>query len=107
MYETVVAFLRPYTLLWLVLLVAVINLWRKRRETRRRLLLVTIPFVALQLISTPLVAHLVLAGGVFSPDEVRDRAELADDTRLRCLYAAELYRQGPACPILVSGGKVD
>jgi uncharacterized SAM-binding protein YcdF (DUF218 family) len=38
---------------------------------------------------------------------VRGRAELADDTRLRCLYAAELYRQGPACPILVSGGKVD
>jgi uncharacterized SAM-binding protein YcdF (DUF218 family) len=41
------------------------------------------------------------------PDEVWDRAELADDTRLRCLYAAQLYRQGPACPVLVSGGKVD
>src|ERR1700682_5713445 len=130
MYEAVVALVRPHTVLWLILLVAVVNLWRKRRETRGRVLLLTIPFAALQLVSTPVVAHLalgslewqypplesrpadcqaivVLAGGILPPDEVRDRAELADATRLRCLYAAELYCQGPACPVLVSGGKVD
>jgi uncharacterized SAM-binding protein YcdF (DUF218 family) len=130
MYEVVVALLRPYTVFCLILLVAVVNLWWRRRETRGRLLLLTIPFVVLQLVSTPAVAHLalgslewryppleirpsdcqaivVLAGGILPPDEVRDRTELADDTRLRCLYAAELYRQGPACPVLVSGGKVD
>jgi uncharacterized SAM-binding protein YcdF (DUF218 family) len=30
-----------------------------------------------------------------------------EDTLHRCLHAARLYREGPACPILVSGGKVD
>jgi uncharacterized SAM-binding protein YcdF (DUF218 family) len=40
-----------------------------------------------------------------SEDETR--YELDEDTLARCRYAAELYRQGPACPVLVSGGKVD
>jgi uncharacterized SAM-binding protein YcdF (DUF218 family) len=130
MYETVATLLRPYTLIWLFLLVGVVTLWCKRRETRGRLLLLTIPFVALHLLSTPMVAHLALgtlewqypplerrpvdceaivvfAASILPPDEVRDQAELADNTRLRCLYAAELYRQSDACPILVSGGKVN
>jgi uncharacterized SAM-binding protein YcdF (DUF218 family) len=45
----------------------------------------------------------VLGGGVEHPDGV----ELAGDTLKRCAHAAEIYRQGPACPVLVSGGKVD
>jgi uncharacterized SAM-binding protein YcdF (DUF218 family) len=129
MYEIVVALLRPYTLLWLVLVLAVVNLWRKRRDTPGRLLLVTIPVVLLHAVSTPVVAHLalgslewqfpplerrpadcqaivVLAATVLPPDDLRDQAELADNTRLRCLYAVELYGQGPPCPILVSGDKI-
>jgi uncharacterized SAM-binding protein YcdF (DUF218 family) len=130
MYEFVVALARPYTFLLLVLLAAVVTLWCKRRETRGRLLLLTIPFAALWLVSTPMVAHLalgslewqydpperppagyeaivVLAASTLLPGEVHQQAELADNTRIRCLVAAQLYRQGPACPIVVSGGKVD
>jgi uncharacterized SAM-binding protein YcdF (DUF218 family) len=129
MYEVVSGLFRPYTLLWLLVLAALIYCWTTQREKRRRLLVVTIPLVALQFFSTPIVAHLalgslewqypplesrpadcqaivVLASGTYAADEVRDRPVLADDTRLRCIYAAALYRQGQPCPVLVSGGKV-
>ncbi len=130
MYEFLVALLRPFPLLFLILAGVIVNLWRRRRETRGRLVLLTLPYVGLALVSTPAVAHLalgtlewqypplggrppdargiiVLAAGLHPPDNIRARAEMDEDTVARCLYAAELYHKGPACPVVVSGGKVD
>jgi uncharacterized SAM-binding protein YcdF (DUF218 family) len=130
MYEFAVGLLQPYRLLFLLLGLAILNLWRKPRETRRGLRLLTTVYLALLALSTPAVAHLalgslewqyaplerrpaeaqaivVLASCVrfVSPDETR--VELDEDSVARCLYAVELYRQGPPCPVVLSGGKVD
>jgi uncharacterized SAM-binding protein YcdF (DUF218 family) len=129
MYEFLEHLTRPFLLLSILTIVGLVNLWRGRREFRARLLLLTIPLVALFIISLPGVAHLalgslewqypprdgrpaeaqvivVLSAGM-RYDATSGLAELDEDGMLRCLHAAALYRQGPACPILVSGGKVD
>jgi uncharacterized SAM-binding protein YcdF (DUF218 family) len=118
---------QPFTLLYLLTLFALVNLWRKRRETRRRLLWLTIPFAALTLACLPAFGYLltgslewpyppleqrpadaeaivVLASYIFAPDAVRLRPEMDEDTFNRCLRAAELYHEGPPCPVVVSGG---
>jgi uncharacterized SAM-binding protein YcdF (DUF218 family) len=130
MYQTITSLLQPYPLLLLLLGLAIANLWRKRRETRRRLLVLTALFVTLTLLSTPAVGHLalgtlegrfppleqrpadaeaivVLADGVNLPDEPGGPAEPDSGTMHRCRHAAELYQRGAACPVLLSGGKVD
>jgi drug/metabolite transporter (DMT)-like permease len=53
MYEFVVTLLQPFTLMYLLLLAATLNLWRKRREKRGRLLFLTLAFVGLTLVCTP------------------------------------------------------
>jgi len=131
MYRLVVDLFEPFTLLFLLTALAVANLWRKRLETRRRLLLVVVPLLALAMLCTPALAYLalgslewrypprhnerpheaeavvVLSGGIWLPDDVRVRTELAEDTLYRCLHAARLYRQGGPCLVVLSGGKVD
>jgi uncharacterized SAM-binding protein YcdF (DUF218 family) len=120
----------PYPVLLLLVTLALANLWRKRRETPRRLLLVTVPFVVLVLVSIEPVAYLilgtlewenpplrarpddaqaivVLASGVRVPGPVRPHAELDERSLYRCIRAGALYHQGKACPVLVSGGKSD
>jgi uncharacterized SAM-binding protein YcdF (DUF218 family) len=130
MYHFVVELAQPAFLLGLLILLAVANLWRKRRETRRRLLLLTVPLVLLTLWCTPVMSHLaiaslespypplaerpadaeaivVLAGYIHVLDEAGTQVELGGDTLYRCLRAAELYRQGKPCPVVLSGGKVN
>jgi uncharacterized SAM-binding protein YcdF (DUF218 family) len=130
MYRSLITLLQPYTLIILLMALAIANLWRKRVETRRRLLVLTVLFVGLTVLSTPAVGHLalrtledqyspleqrpgdaevivILAGGVSLPEEGDGPAEMDADTLQRCRHAAALYRQGPACRVLVSGGKVD
>jgi uncharacterized SAM-binding protein YcdF (DUF218 family) len=130
MYRFAVDLLQPYPLLYLAAGLAIANLWRRRRESRGRLAVVTIAFVALTLPSIPAVSHLalgslewqyppaegrpagadaivVLSAGVIPPDPGGGPAELDEDSIRRCLYAARLYHQGEPCPVLVSGGKVD
>jgi uncharacterized SAM-binding protein YcdF (DUF218 family) len=130
MYEFVVTLVQPFTLLYLLVGAATVNLWRKPRERRRRLLLMTLAFVGLTLLCMPAVAHLalgslewqfppanelpadaqaivVLGAGIRPPDSTRPRAEQDEDGMLRCLHAANLYRQRPSCTVIVSGGKVD
>jgi uncharacterized SAM-binding protein YcdF (DUF218 family) len=130
MYRFAVNLLQPYLLLYLLTGLAIANLWRKRRETRGRLLCVTVLFGTLTLLSIPAVSYLalgtlewqyppvdqrpahvdaivVLAGGIRPPDAIRSQSEMDQNTLYRCLHGAELYHQGPACPVLVSGGKVD
>src|SRR6516165_8195266 len=72
MYEFFTQLLQPFTLLWFVLLLAVINLWRKRRETRRRLLLVTIPFALLTVLSLPWVSYLALGSLEWQTDPLEE-----------------------------------
>jgi uncharacterized SAM-binding protein YcdF (DUF218 family) len=124
----VVEFLiRPTWVLSLVMAVALLRLWWKRPDDRRRLRWVIVPFLLLNLISTPIVAYLtlaplewpyppltelaeppemivVLSGYMVAPKEDRNRAELGPDTYYRCLHALSLYRHVGGCPILVSGG---
>jgi uncharacterized SAM-binding protein YcdF (DUF218 family) len=52
-------------------------------------------------------AIVVLSGGLEPADTVRPRPDLAEDTVFRCLHAADLYHQGPPCPIIVTGGKLN
>jgi uncharacterized SAM-binding protein YcdF (DUF218 family) len=130
LYELVEALCRPYTLLFLCLALAVLALWIRRRETRRRLWLVTLPFLGLAVISTPALAFLavgslewqyppldrrptdsqaivILSAGLIPPNAVHPRAELDEESLYRCLHGAELYHLGPPLPVVVSGGKVD
>jgi uncharacterized SAM-binding protein YcdF (DUF218 family) len=129
-YELINALLEPFTLFYLLLLAALLNLWRKPRPQRRRLLLLTGAFVGLTAVSSPTLAYLalgslewrypplderpadaeaivVLSAGIEGPDGPRVRPQLDHDTLLRCQHAARLYHQGPGCKVLVSGGKVD
>ncbi len=50
---------------------------------------------------------MVLSGYIHVVDKEGTRVELGGDTLYRCLRAAEVYRQGKPCPVLVSGGKVN
>jgi uncharacterized SAM-binding protein YcdF (DUF218 family) len=130
MYRLAVDLFQPYPLLFALTGLAVANLWRKRREARGRLAVLTLAFVGLALTSTPAVTHLalgslewqyppldrrpadadvivVLSAGAIPTDATGGRVELDEDTTRRCLHASRLYHQGPPCPVLVSGGKVD
>jgi uncharacterized SAM-binding protein YcdF (DUF218 family) len=130
MYRFVVDLLEPHTILSLLVGWALFRLWWKRREPNRRLLPLLLPLVALAVISLPIVVQLavltlecqyppvedrpdeaeaivVFSGGVYAPDGPRHQPELDEDSLQRCLHAARLYAQGPSCPVLVSGGKVD
>jgi uncharacterized SAM-binding protein YcdF (DUF218 family) len=130
MYDFVVQLFEPFTFFYLLLTAAVINLWRKRRETRRRLWLLTLAFLGLTLASLPIASYfvagslewqypppdsdpvnveaiVVLSGGMRPPDEVRAQAELTEDSLQRCLHAAQLYRKKVARRIILSGGKTD
>jgi uncharacterized SAM-binding protein YcdF (DUF218 family) len=130
LYNLVVSLLRPYTLLFLLTGLAVANLWRRRRESRGRLLLAVVPFGLLTMISLPLVSYValgtlewrypppgrrpteaeaivVLSGSVRARGAVRHRDALGSDSLDRCLEAAEVYLQGPPLPLLATGGKVD
>jgi uncharacterized SAM-binding protein YcdF (DUF218 family) len=130
MYRIVEQLFQPYCLLLLLTGVALASLWRKRKESRRRLLLVSVPFGLLVLMSIPAVSYLalrtlegryppsrgrpadteaivVLLGGFKHPDAGRPEADLDWDSLYRCVHAVELYHQGPPCPVLVSGAKAD
>jgi uncharacterized SAM-binding protein YcdF (DUF218 family) len=126
----VTGLVQPYLASFLLLGIGIANLWCRRREPIRRLLLITVPFVALTVISTPAVAHLsqgtlewrfppteqrpdgaeaivVLGGGIEPADATRRRAALSSSTLVRCMHAAAVYCQGKTCPVIVSGGRVD
>jgi len=130
MYEIITWLLEPFTLVYLLFLAALLNLWRKPREKRGQLILLTAAFVGLSLVCCPTVAYLalgslewhyppenkrpadaqaivVLTAGLLAPDGPRTTAELDNDSLQRCLHAAHLYGQGPGCTVIVSGGKVD
>lgn len=129
LYYLLVQILKPFLILLLMVTIASLLLWRKRIESRRRLLRLTVPLVLLYLFCTPVVSFLaagtlewryppthanqdaqaivVLGGGIRPPDEVRKIARLDNDTLQRCIQGAELYLSGPRRKVVVTGGKVD
>jgi len=121
---------RPWLVIWLLSAAALASLWHNRQDHRRRLTVLTIAFTLLTLYSLPACSYLlcaalesrhpplgrrpsdieaivVLAGGLVAPQAEGLQFELADNVVNRCLLAAEMYRQGAHCPVLVSGGKAD
>jgi uncharacterized SAM-binding protein YcdF (DUF218 family) len=130
MYQLISLILQPFSLLFVLTLLACANLWRARTEKRSRLLLLTLPLLGLTTLCMPPVGYLalgslewqyplqreyptdvgaivVLAGGIIPPDQVQRRAELTSSTLYRCLHAREIYQEAIRRPILVSGGQVD
>jgi uncharacterized SAM-binding protein YcdF (DUF218 family) len=130
LYQFVSLLARPYTFLMLLVGLALINTWRKYRDSRRALLLAILPFLALTLISLPAVSHValgtlewpypprahrpshakaivVLSAGIRQANAVRIRDELSDNSLHRCLHAAEVYHQGPRLSVVVTGGHPD
>jgi uncharacterized SAM-binding protein YcdF (DUF218 family) len=130
MYRFLVDLLQPFLVLHLVTACLLALLWLKAKEIRRRVLVVSIAFAVLFLASTRAVSYValgtlewrhpprstrgadteaivVLGGGILQADEVRKEAKLSDSTLRRCNCAAELYRRGDPCVVVVSGGKVD
>jgi uncharacterized SAM-binding protein YcdF (DUF218 family) len=119
---------QPYTLLCVLALLGVVNLWRKRREhASQGRLLVSVPVLLLVVISlqpfsylalgtlewqfppqdirpTDAQAIVVLNAGIRFADTVRQDTELEPDSMLRCMHAAKLYRQGRPCAVVVTGG---
>lgn len=119
--------LQPFPALLLIAGVVIANLWRRRRESRWWLGVLTFAYVGLVVVCMPAVTYLalkplegpypplvrrptdaqaivVLAGGITRPDAVRPWSELTEDTLFRCLCAAELYHAGTPCPVIVTGG---
>jgi uncharacterized SAM-binding protein YcdF (DUF218 family) len=130
MSDFLAGFLTPYPILLVVMALALASRFWKRGDTRRSLLLVIVPFVALVLLSTQPIEHLllgtlewqnrplaarpdntqaivVLASAARPPNRWRLQAELDDRSIYRCLCAKALYHQGKACPVLLSGGMND
>jgi uncharacterized SAM-binding protein YcdF (DUF218 family) len=122
--------LHPYLLLLIVAMLASLNLWRKRVESRKRLLWVSLPLAALYLWCTPAVAFLalgtlewrfppdsdldgdaqaivVLSGSIYPPTEFQSQAILGPSTLYRCLHAYDVYRAGPPRFLILTGGIVD
>lgn len=121
-----------YPLTWVVGCagLTVILAWLPATPTRQRwlrlaatitcllLLLVTTPIVANPLVSllegwppaqpahseSPLQAIVVLGGGIADKGTLRPSIELSPESRLRTLCGAELYRQGVAPTVLITGG---
>jgi uncharacterized SAM-binding protein YcdF (DUF218 family) len=126
-YRFIVTLLQPFPLLYLLTLVCLVRLWRKRRTDNRNIGYTLAAFLLLGIISLPAVGYfalgtlewryppqsdspgdagviVVLAGYVRPASETVPADELGSDTLQRCLHAAKLYKAKPR-PILVSGGK--
>src|SRR5207244_3758750 len=109
MYHLLVWYLlQPYALLLLALGLGLLLLWRKRREMRKRLLVITAAWALLCLFSLRIVSYfvlgslewhspplrsrpddaqgiVVLSSYVYRPDRIRIRPELDEDGLKRCM----------------------
>lgn len=127
MYHFLVEALHPVTILFFILLLGLVHWARRRTVSRRGLWCAGAAVLMLGLFCTPAVAHLaagclewrypplpqrpesaeaivVLGGGVQWPAPDAQEVRLTDSALRRCYRAVELYRQGPPCPVIVSGG---
>lgn len=130
MYRVLAYFFQPYTLLLVLIGLAILYLWRTQKEKRGRIRWLVFPFLGLIVLSIPAVSYLALAslewrhpiqderpadveaivvlgGGVLTPDDPETYPVLDSGSLYRCIHAAKLYHQGRPCPLVVSGGKWD
>tara|TARA_Y100001978_G_scaffold201897_1_gene221377 strand:- start:92 stop:862 length:771 start_codon:yes stop_codon:yes gene_type:complete len=130
LYRFFVSLLRPYPILIFLLLFVVVVCWRRKIGPRSIRFAMLIATLLLWFFSMPVVsffsaatlewqyppvyerlpeaeAIVVLGSGVAPPDAIRARAELDQGGLRRCLKAAELYKSGEPCPIVVTGGRVE
>ena len=121
---------KPYTVLILWIGMAIGHLWKRKRESRGKLLLVAGPFGVLAALSMPVVAYLalgtlewgypprdvrpararaivVLSGSIIARDAVRTHDLLGDSSLYRCLEAARAYKVGSPVDVVATGGKLD
>ena len=123
---------QPYGFFFLMTALALLRLWFRRRELRRRLLPPTIFFALLYALGMPISGHfamsslertypprpletqleradaiVVLSGYSFPTGGHRLKPELAHDTLYRCIHAVDLYRAGGPRPVVVTGGEVE
>ena len=126
-YAFLVDLLQPVVLLCLLAATVLIGLWRKSRETRGRVVGAAAALLLLAGLCTRAAAYLalgslewryppeqarpdavgaivVLSANMVPADQLLPAGELGDGTVLRCLHAARLYRQGPSCLVVASGG---
>ena len=60
MYTLLIHLLQPYTIAYVITGVAIVSLWRKREATRGRLVLLTLGFGLMLVLSLPAVSYLAL-----------------------------------------------
>jgi len=129
MYLFFTEFLRPFPILLIWIAMGLFFSWYRHPQARNSLKLIIVPYLFLFILSTPYISYLttgtlewrqnrltsrpsdceaitVLAGGMHRINQEWTGIELAENTLQRCLHAAELYRAGTPCPIIVSGGRV-
>jgi uncharacterized SAM-binding protein YcdF (DUF218 family) len=133
MFHLIRQLVQPFGGLFLLTAIGIASLWIRRKESRRKLVPLTVVFALLFLVCTPIFGYVaigslewrhppkavadreraqaivVLGGYFFAADAGRARVqpELAYDTLYRCLHAARLYKAGAPLPVIVSGGKVN
>ena len=111
-------------------ILGIIILWHKRLASRRQLYVATLAVTLLYALSCPATvafltrgietyhplmhqrpsephAIVVLGAGIHRPGTLMPHAELNEASLTRTLYAADLYRRGPACPVIASGRMAD
>ncbi len=122
--------LQPYFWLCVLPLIALVYVWRRLPERRGILVIPFLAQMALVLFSMPIIAWLgagtlewpfpplsqrpadaqaivVLASYVRPPKPLQPIPEMDEATVYRCIQAADMYRQGKPCPVLISGGRAD
>jgi uncharacterized SAM-binding protein YcdF (DUF218 family) len=130
MYRLIAELVDPFVVCHLILGAALALLWRSKEVPRGRLWVLTFAFLGLLLVCTQPGAYVaagslewaipprydlpegtqaivVLGGRVDPANDVRTRPLLGDEGTMRCLKAAQLYREGGPCLVVASGGNPD
>ena len=127
MYEFLRTVAQPYPVLLITLGASIAYAWCKRKVHRRALVLMTVTWTAILLLSMPLVtqamfasltqkhappedlpadvdAIVTLGGGLSPPAQFRDRAQVDGSSYGRCLHTVAIYKYLEGRPVIVCGG---
>lgn len=127
MYDFLKTLAQPYPVLLIILGASILYAWCRRGARRRALVIITVAWTAIFLMSVPLVAQAMFAsltqqypppdhlpsdveaivtfgGGITPPAKFRDRAQVDGTSYGRCLHTAAIYQYLEGCPVIVCGG---
>lgn len=130
MYAILSQLSQPYTIVVVLLLLAIACLWRYRDNATRCVVVLTGLLLLLSVASLPVIGQLsmrtleglyppeepepkradtlvVLGGSLVLENDDGTQVRLGPDSLARSLHALRLYRQAGRCRVIVSGGKVD